>query len=122
MVFGRLKCISIFSAACSNTIEPCAPHFNNRKRGLERVKCYLYPGLPRQFPQRLFHKYHRSVFLNSLNFRAHLIFAQMVARNNYFFAHFTARKLNVLEIYLLKRGAKTRLRETGKRVKHIFLP
>ena len=44
----------------------------------------------------------------------------MVARNYYFFAHFTERKLNVREIFLLKRGVKIRLRETGKRVKLIF--
>ena len=44
----------------------------------------------------------------------------MVVRNYYFIAHFTERKLNVHEIFLLKRGAKIRLRETGKRVKHIF--
>ena len=44
----------------------------------------------------------------------------MVARNYYFFAHFTARKLNVREIFLLKRGAQIRLRETGKGVKLLF--
>ena len=44
----------------------------------------------------------------------------MVARKNYFFTHLTARKLNVSEIFLLKRAAEIRLRETGKRVKHIF--
>ena len=51
----------------------------------------------------------------------------MVAQNYYFFAHFTAQKLNVRAIFILIRGAKIRLREirlreTGKRVKHIFLP
>ena len=61
-------------------------------------------------------------YLNSLNFRAEPLCEQMVARNYYFFAHFTARKLNVREIFLLKRSVKIRLRETGKRVKNIFLP
>ena len=40
--------------------------------------------------------------------------------NLFIFAHFTARKLNVREIFLLKRGAKIRLRELKKRVKDIF--
>ena len=71
------------------------------------------------------------IYLNSLNFRAHLIFAQSHCAKKWlreiiiFFAHFTALKLNVREKFLLKRGAKIRLRETGKRgkrVKHIFLP
>ena len=67
-------------------------------------------------------------YLNPLNFRAHLIFVQRCCANKWlreiylFFTYFTARKLNVREIFLLKRGAKIRLRETGKIVKHIFLP
>ena len=59
-------------------------------------------------------------YLNSLNFRAEPLRERMVARNYYFFAHFTARKLNLREIFLLKIGSKIRLRETGKKVKHIF--
>ena len=44
----------------------------------------------------------------------------MVAQNYYFFTYFTVRKLNVREIFLLKRGAKIILHDTGKRVKNIL--
>ena len=40
-------------------------------------------------------------YINSLNFRVHLIFAQseqMVEGNYYFFAHFTARKLDCAKL------------------------
>ena len=66
------------------------------------------------------HTFKFTVFSRTSNFRAEPLHEQTVAQNYYFFAHYSARKLNVHKIFLLKRGTNIRLRETGKRVKHIF--
>ena len=79
-------------------------YFGNKKiKHLKNVRC--------QF-KNVCCTYYRNIYLNSLNFRAEPLREQMVARNYYFFARYTTRKLNVREIFLLKRGAKNRLRET----------
>ena len=65
-------------------------------------------------------KYILYIYLNSLNFRAHLIFAQSRCANKWLREITNFSRILLREIFLLKRGAKIRLRETGKRVKHLF--